>query len=246
MNKQEALANALSMIEKQFGKWSIMKLWDKENLEIETTSSWSLWLDIALGGWYAKWRIVEIYGPESSWKTTLTLHAIAGSQKAWWVAAFIDAEHALDPSYAKKIWVDTDNLIISQPDYGEQALEIVDSLVRSAALDLIIVDSVAALTPKALCPCSWRNKERIYKFHFWRTLLFVIPIFTSFGIVYRTSKVACTLTISHNPVDRWLRKFHLALIYQRVRPSYFCPLSSIGDLIFRSRLISYAFLPLTV
>jgi len=149
MNKQEALDNALSMIEKQFGKWSIMKLWDKENLEIETTSSWSLWLDIALGWWYAKWRIVEIYGPESSWKTTLTLHAIAECQKAWWTAAFIDAEHALDPSYAKKIWVDTDNLIISQPDYGEQALEIVDSLVRSAALDLIIVDSVAALTPKA-------------------------------------------------------------------------------------------------
>ena len=150
MDKQEALNNALAMIEKQFGKGSIMKLGDKEGwMDIETTSSGSLWLDLALGGWYAKWRIVEIYGPESSGKTTLTLHAIAECQKAGWVAAFIDAEHALDPSYAKKIGVDTDNLIISQPDYGEQALEITDSLVRSGAVDLIIVDSVAALTPKA-------------------------------------------------------------------------------------------------
>ncbi len=150
MDKQEALNNALAMIEKQFGKWSVMKLWDKEGgMDVETTSSGSLGLDLALGGWYAKWRIIEIYGPESSWKTTLTLHAIAECQKAWWVAAFIDAEHALDPTYARKIWVDTDNLIISQPDYGEQALEIADSLIRSWAVDLIIVDSVAALTPKA-------------------------------------------------------------------------------------------------
>lgn len=148
-DKNEALANALSMIEKQFGKWSVMKLWDKEVQKVETFSSGSLGLDIALGGWYAKWRIVEIYGPESSGKTTLTLHAIAEVQKAWGTAAFIDAEHALDPEYARKIGVDTDNLIISQPDYGEQALEIVDALVRSGAVDLIIVDSVAALTPKA-------------------------------------------------------------------------------------------------
>jgi recombination protein RecA len=150
MNKQEALNNALSMIEKQFWKGSIMKLWDENSTaNIETTSSWSLSLDIALWGWYAKWRIVEIYGPESSGKTTLTLHAIAECQKAWWTAAFIDAEHALDPAYAKKIGVDIDNLIVSQPDYWEQALEIVDSLVRSWAIDLIIIDSVAALTPKA-------------------------------------------------------------------------------------------------
>ena len=150
MNKQDALNNALSMIEKQFGKWSIMKLWDDDaRQKIETFSSGSLWLDMALWGWYAKWRIVEIYWPESSGKTTLTLHAIAECQKAGWVAAFIDAEHALDPEYAKKIWVDIDNLLISQPDYGEQALEIVDALVRSWAVDLIIVDSVAALTPKA-------------------------------------------------------------------------------------------------
>jgi recombination protein RecA len=150
MNKQDALNNALAMIEKQFGKWSIMKLWDEWALgKVETFSSWSLWLDLALWGWYAKWRIVEIYWPESSGKTTLTLHAIAECQKAWWTAAFIDAEHALDPTYAKTIGVDTDNLLISQPDYGEQALEIVDALVRSGAVDLIIVDSVAALTPKA-------------------------------------------------------------------------------------------------
>ena len=150
MDKQAALSDALAMIEKQFGKGSIMKLWDKDGwMQVETTSSWSLSLDMALGGWYAKWRIVEIYGPESSGKTTLTLHAIAEVQKAGGTAAFIDAEHALDPSYAKKIWVDTDNLIISQPDYGEQALEIVDALVRSGAVDLIVVDSVAALTPKA-------------------------------------------------------------------------------------------------
>jgi recombination protein RecA len=150
MNKQDALNNALSMIEKQFGKWSIMKLWDDDaRQKIETFSSGSLWLDMALWGWYAKWRIVEIYWPESSGKTTLTLHAIAECQKAWWVAAFIDAEHALAPEYAKKIWVDIDNLLISQPAYGEQALEIVDALVRSWAVDLIIVDSVAALTPKA-------------------------------------------------------------------------------------------------
>ncbi|PID87689.1 recombinase RecA [Candidatus Gracilibacteria bacterium] len=150
MDKKEALNNALSMIEKQFGKGSIMKLGDKDGgMKIETTSSGSLGLDIALGGGYAKGRIVEIYGPESSGKTTLTLHAIAECQKAGGTAAFIDAEHALDPEYARKIGVNTDELLISQPDYGEQALEITDSLVRSGAIDLIIVDSVAALTPKA-------------------------------------------------------------------------------------------------
>ncbi len=150
MNKQDALNNALAMIEKQFWKGSIMKLWDEgAKQKVETSSSGSLGLDLALGGWYAKGRIVEIYGPESSGKTTLTLHAIAEIQKAGGTAAFIDAEHALDPEYAKRIGVDTDNLVISQPDYGEQALEIVDSLVRSWAVDLIVVDSVAALTPKA-------------------------------------------------------------------------------------------------
>lgn len=148
-NRKEALASALAMIEKQFGAGSIMKLGEKSHLDIETFGSGSIALDDALGGGYAKGRIVEIYGPESSGKTTLTLHAIAEVQRAGGTAAFIDAEHALDPEYARKIGVNIDELIISQPDYGEQALEIVDALVRSGAVDLIVVDSVAALTPKA-------------------------------------------------------------------------------------------------
>jgi recombination protein RecA len=126
-----------------------MKLGEKTHFKVETFSSGSVSLDDALGGGYAKGRIIEIYGPESSGKTTLTLHAIAEVQKAGGTAAFIDAEHALDPEYARKIGVNTDELIISQPDYGEQALEIVDALVRSGSVDLIVVDSVAALTPKA-------------------------------------------------------------------------------------------------
>jgi recombination protein RecA len=148
-NRKEALASALAMIEKQFGAGSVMKMGDKIHLDIVTTGSWSIALDDALGGGYAKGRIIEIYGPESSGKTTLTLHAIAEVQRAWGTAAFVDAEHALDPAYAKSIGVNIDELIISQPDYGEQALEIVDALVRSGAVDLIVVDSVAALTPKA-------------------------------------------------------------------------------------------------
>ncbi|RAL57707.1 recombinase RecA [Candidatus Gracilibacteria bacterium GN02-872] len=150
MNKQEALKEALALIEKNYGKGSIMRLGDDgARQKVETISSGSIGLDIALGGGYAKGRIVEIYGPESSGKTTLTLHAIAEVQKAGGVAAFIDAEHALDPEYAKKIGVNIDELLISQPDFGEQALEITDKLVNSGAVDLIIVDSVAALTPKA-------------------------------------------------------------------------------------------------
>ncbi len=126
-----------------------MRMGDHEAIKVETTSSGSVALDQALGGGYAKGRIVEIYGPESSGKTTLTLHAIAEMQKSGGTCAFIDAEHAFDPAYAKKIGVDVDSLIISQPDHGEQALEIVDALVRSGAVDLIVVDSVAALVPKA-------------------------------------------------------------------------------------------------
>ena len=148
-NKKDALASALAMIEKQFGAGSIMKMGEKVHMKVETTSSGSIALDDALGGGYAKGRIIEIYGPESSGKTTLTLHAIAEMQKSGGTAAFIDAEHAFDPEYAKKIGVNVDELIMSQPDYGEQALEIVDALVRSGAVDLIVVDSVAALTPKA-------------------------------------------------------------------------------------------------
>ncbi len=150
MDKKEALNQALANIEKQFWKGSIMRLGDTEGgQKVETTPSGSIALDLALGGGYARGRVIEIYWPESSGKTTLTLHAIAEIQRTWGTAAFIDAEHALDPEYARKIGVDVDNLIVSQPDYGEQALEIVDSLVRSWAIDLVVVDSVAALTPKA-------------------------------------------------------------------------------------------------
>lgn len=149
-NKQKALAAALSQIEKQFGKGSIMKLGDNRTMDIETVSTGSLALDIALGaGGLPMGRIVEIYGPESSGKTTLTLEVIASAQRNGKTCAFIDAEHALDPVYAKKLGVDIDNLLVSQPDTGEQALEICDALARSGAVDILVVDSVAALTPKA-------------------------------------------------------------------------------------------------
>ncbi len=147
--KNKALGLALEQITKQFGDGSIMKLGDNQKVDVELLPSGSLSLDIALGGGYPKGRIIEIYGPESSGKTTLTLHAIAEIQKQGGTAAFIDAEHALDPAYAKKLGVDTENLLVSQPDNGEQALEIVETLVRSNAVDLIVVDSVAALTPQA-------------------------------------------------------------------------------------------------
>ena len=150
-DKAKALESALAQIERQFGKGSIMKLGqDNAVLEIEATSTGSLGLDIALGiGGLPKGRIIEIYGPESSGKTTLTLHVVAEEQKKGGVCAFVDAEHALDPQYAKKLGVDLNELLISQPDTGEQALEIVDTLVRSGAVSLIVVDSVAALVPKS-------------------------------------------------------------------------------------------------
>ena len=151
MDKSKSLEAALGQIEKQFGKGSIMKLGgDKAIAEIEGVSSGSLGLDIALGiGGFPKGRVIEIYGPESSGKTTLALHAIAEAQKAGGVCGFIDAEHALDPIYARNLGVEVENLLISQPDHGEQALEIADTLIRSAAVDVIVIDSVAALTPKA-------------------------------------------------------------------------------------------------
>ena len=150
-DKQKALDSALAQIERQFGKGSIMKLGaDNPVAEIEATSTGSLGLDIALGiGGLPKGRIIEIYGPESSGKTTLTLHCIAEEQKKGGVCAFVDAEHALDPHYARKLGVNLDELLISQPDTGEQALEIVDTLVRSGAVSMVVVDSVAALTPKS-------------------------------------------------------------------------------------------------
>lgn len=147
--KTKALGLALETIEKQFGKGSIMKLGDAHKTNVETVSTGSLSLDIALGGGIPKGRIIEVYGPESSGKTTLTLHAIAEIQKQGGTAAFIDAEHALDPAYAKKLGVDIENLLISQPDNGEQALEIAETLVRSNAVDLVVIDSVAALVPRA-------------------------------------------------------------------------------------------------
>lgn len=150
MDKQKALEAALGQIERAFGKGSIMKLGEQSSLEIEAVSSGSLGLDIALGvGGLPRGRIIEIYGPESSGKTTLALHAVAEAQKLGGVAAFVDAEHALDPAYAKKLGVNLDELLISQPDTGEQALEIVDTLVRSQAVDVLVIDSVAALTPRA-------------------------------------------------------------------------------------------------
>ena len=148
--KRKALEAAMSQIEKQFGKGSVMKLGEFKAMEIEAIPTGALSLDIALGiGGVPRGRIIEVFGPESSGKTTLALHIVAEAQKMGGEAAFIDAEHALDPVYAKKLGVDIDNLIVSQPDTGEQALEITESLVRSGALDVIVVDSVAALVPKA-------------------------------------------------------------------------------------------------
>ena len=148
--KQKALEAALGQIEKQYGKGAVMKLGDTSNMQVETIPTGSLSLDIALGlGGVPKGRIIEIYGPESSGKTTVALHMVAEVQKRGGVAGFIDAEHALDPAYAKNIGVDIENLYISQPDCGEQALEITETMVRSGAVDIVIVDSVAALVPKA-------------------------------------------------------------------------------------------------
>ncbi len=149
-NREKALNLALGTIEKAHGKGAIMRLGDSEAVEVPTIPTGSVSLDVALGvGGYPRGRIIEIYGPESSGKTTLTLHAIAECQRAGGIAAFIDAEHALDPTYARKLGVNVDELLVSQPDHGEQALEIADTLVRSGAVDVIVIDSVAALVPKA-------------------------------------------------------------------------------------------------
>jgi recombination protein RecA len=149
-DKQRALEAAIAQIDRAFGKGSVMKLGEKSHIEVEAVSTGSLGLDMALGiGGLPKGRIIEIYGPESSGKTTLALHVVAEVQKAGGVAAFVDAEHALDPQYANKLGVNLDDLLVSQPDTGEQALEITDTLVRSGAIDIIVIDSVAALTPRA-------------------------------------------------------------------------------------------------
>ena len=148
-DKDKALNLVLKQIERNFGKGAIMRLGDAAQMRVETIPSGALTLDVALGGGLPKGRIIEIYGPESSGKTTLALHAIAETQKAGGVAAFVDAEHALDPTYSKALGVDIENLLVAQPDNGESGLEIVDQLVRSAAVDLVVIDSVAALTPRA-------------------------------------------------------------------------------------------------
>jgi len=147
--KEKALSLVVGQIERNFGKGSIMRLGDASKMRVETISTGALTLDLALGGGYSKGRVIEVYGPESSGKTTLTLHAIAEIQRNGGVAAFVDAEHALDPVYAASLGVDVENLLVSQPDTGEMALEIVDQLIRSAAVDLVVVDSVAALTPRS-------------------------------------------------------------------------------------------------
>lgn len=148
-DKEKALSAVVSQIERSFGKGSIMRLGDATQMQVETTPSGSLTLDLALGGGLPKGRVIEIYGPESSGKTTLALHAIAEAQKNGGIAAFVDAEHALDPSYSQALGVDIHNLLVAQPDTGEAALDIVDQLVRSAAVDIVVIDSVAALVPKA-------------------------------------------------------------------------------------------------
>jgi len=147
--KEKASSLVVRQIERNFGKGSIMRLGDASKMRVESISTGALTLDLALGGGYPKGRVIEVYGPESSGKTTLTLHAIAEIPRNGGVAAFVDAEHALDPVYAASLGVDVENLLVSQPDTGEMALEIVDQLIRSAAVDLVVVDSVAALTPRS-------------------------------------------------------------------------------------------------
>ena len=160
VGKQKALSLVLSQIERNFGKGAIIRLGDATRMLVETIPSGALTLDLALGGGLPKGRVIEIYGPESSGKTTLALHAVAEVQKAGGIAAFVDAEHALDPTYAGALGVDIQNLLVSQPDTGEAALEIVDQLVRSAAIDIVIVDSVAALVPRAEIEGDMKAHER--------------------------------------------------------------------------------------
>ena len=163
-DKLKVLDAVMQKIEKDFGKGSIMRMNSTEVNDIPVIPTGSITLDMALGvGGYPKGRVVEIYGPESSGKTTLAIHAIAEAQKAGGIAAFIDAEHAFDSFYAQKLGVDVDNLLISQPDNGEQALEIADSLIRSSAIDIIVIDSVAALTPKAEIEGEWATRRWVFR-----------------------------------------------------------------------------------
>ena len=161
-DREKALESALAQIDRQFGKGSVMRLGSDERAPVEVIPTGSIALDVALGiGGLPRGRIVEIYGPESSGKTTLTLHAIANVQRAGGIAAFIDAEHALDPDYAQKLGVDIDQLLVSQPDTGEQALEIADMLVRSGSIDLVVIDSVAALVPRPRSRARWATRMSV-------------------------------------------------------------------------------------
>lgn len=198
--KKQELQEAFKSIEKQFGKWAIMRMGDNANVwAVSTFHSGSYVLDLILWGGYPEGRVVEIYGPESSGKTTIALHAIAEIQKAWGTAAFIDAEHALDPQYAKKLGVDIDNLLLSQPDYGEQALQIAEELARTGAIKLIVIDSVAALVPKAEVEgdmgdsymglqarmmSQWLRKLSSVLAKSWTTCVFINQIRMKIGVMF--------------------------------------------------------------
>jgi len=199
-DKKSVLNDALKEIEKKFWKWSIMKLWDNKVYSlVKTYHTWSYMIDNILWWGYPEGRIIEIYWPESSWKTTLALHAIAEVQKSWENAAFIDAEHALDPIYAKKLWVDIDNLILSQPDYGEQALQIAEELAKTWTIKLIVIDSVAALTPQAEVEwdmtdqqmglqarmmSKWLRKLTSIASKTWTTIIFINQIRMKIGVMF--------------------------------------------------------------
>lgn len=198
--RDEILQDALKNIEKQFGKWAIMKLWENSNIgTVNTFHSGSYILDTILGWWYPEWRVIEIYWPESSGKTTIALHAIAEIQKRWEIAAFIDAEHALDPSYAQKLGINLDELILSQPDYGEQGLQITEELAKTGAVKLIVIDSVAALVPKsevewdmwdsyiglqARMMSQWLRKLTSILAKTWTTVIFINQIRLKIGVLF--------------------------------------------------------------
>lgn len=199
-SKNQVLDEALKTIEKQFWKWAIMKLWEKSTIwQVNIFHSWAYLVDIILWWWYPEWRIIEIYWPESSWKTTLALHAIAQIQKRWEMAAFIDAEHALDPSYAKKLGVDTENLLLSQPDYWEQALQIAEELAKTGVMKIIVIDSVAAMVPKAEVEwdmwdsyiwlqarmmSQWLRKLTSILAKTWTTIIFLNQIRMKIGVMF--------------------------------------------------------------
>ena len=198
--QKEVLDDAFKNIEKQFGKWAVIRMWDNANFGlVDTFHSWSYVLDLIIWWGYPYWRVIELYGPESSWKTSIALHAIAAIQERNEIAAFIDAEHALDPYYAKKLWVDTDNLLLSQPNDGEQALQIAEELAKTWAVKLIVIDSVAALVPRAEVEgdmwdshmwlqarmmSQWLRKLASVLAKTWTTCIFINQIRMKIGIMF--------------------------------------------------------------